>query len=57
MNSNVNFKMKLDEEIFLYVNYKDKSNFIKIAFKSNPQYHLLLVKESSNLLIDYSEFA
>ncbi|KAL5278042.1 hypothetical protein ACFFRR_002967 [Megaselia abdita] len=44
--TNVNFKMKFEEEIFLYVSYKDQFNYIKISFKSQDQFHLILVKEA-----------
>ncbi|KAL5278041.1 hypothetical protein ACFFRR_002966 [Megaselia abdita] len=46
MSTNVNVKMRIEEEIFLYVNYKNQSNYIKISFKSHDEYHLILVKEA-----------
>ncbi|KAL5278045.1 hypothetical protein ACFFRR_002969 [Megaselia abdita] len=36
-------KIKLEEQIFLYVKYKDQSNYVKI---SQGEYNLVLVKES-----------
>ncbi|KAL5278212.1 hypothetical protein ACFFRR_003081 [Megaselia abdita] len=44
--TNVNFNMRFDENIFLYVKCRNQSNFIKVSFRSHQGYHLDLVKEA-----------
>ncbi|KAL5284005.1 hypothetical protein ACFFRR_006338 [Megaselia abdita] len=44
--SNVNLKTRLDEDIFLYVTCMNKSNFVKVCFRSHDEYHFDLVKEA-----------
>ncbi|KAL5278046.1 hypothetical protein ACFFRR_002970 [Megaselia abdita] len=40
------FVITVEEDIFLLVNYKKKTNYIKVCFKFNDEYHNVLVKEA-----------